>query len=639
LSDPRKLGYSRIVVAAHSNPDQGRVTLSYFNPRTYQPDFYTSAVPSEITGQIRDVVGGPFYAGSNEESVVVLYDNHLVVFGSHGHASFDFEVGGTEARMANVDDEANRELVINGPTVGRIFDPGSWLTPREYPGGFGTMMKLGNVDADARAEIVFGAGNKVTIVNGEDLSSTTFTTAGTITAIAVIDGRIAVGEAGLVSYYTPAGVKLWSVSSPISRITEISGGDVDGDGVVEIVFTAASDTAGMIGVAANGQIETTIADERGPYVPDVADLDRDGRAEIVVGSSRAVRILDYVTRASKGTLPFPAPVPNVLDLRIGQLDGDPAYEIVVHGRRDGLPAGLWVFDGATRVLEWSSEPTAASNGYMAGTLHVKNLDSDPVDEIIVAYDSSVYVFSGASDAELWISPAASTLIRTVTVGDVDSNGSIDIAATDQFGTTVYTRALNSSRPVPQTRFPNASAAGSGSLLVIDDLGYWTMFRSDGSQAWTQQFTNNNDRRRVQLESVFGKNVIFFTWRDYYGRFDLYGVPAEAWTQPVSYWTGDGVDTRHVRMATLPGTNQPLLLRGYVDAWSIDAADTKDIVRGDVNLDGTTTDVDIDVLARYLYGDGPGIPHSANVNGTLPIDGADLVYLINYRKGTGPAPRP
>ncbi|HEY0144215.1 MAG TPA: FG-GAP-like repeat-containing protein [Thermoanaerobaculia bacterium] len=639
VGDTTNNGTMRVVVGSDDPGANNRTYVQYYNPASYQRDFYAGYTPAGMTGGVKDMAMANI-DGDSDNEVLVLFENGLAVYNARTNLP-DYQtdlLGGTALRVANVDDDPAPEIVINGPT-GRIIDPGNWLAGREYPGGFGTAMKLGNVDGDAEAEIVFGSGTKVTIVNGDDLSSSFFNTPGTVTALTVADGKIAVGEPGLVSYYTPAGAKLWSVASPVSRITDISAGDVDGDGAIEIVFGAATDTAGLLAIASNGQVEKSFADERGPYVPDVADLDRDGRAEIIVGSSHAVRVLDYATREVKGRLALPAPAPNVLDLRIGQLDGDAALEIVVQGKRDGSPSGLSVFDGVTHALEWSSQPQGASTGYMAGTLHVKNVDSDAVDEIIVAYDSSVYVFNGASDAGLWISPAASTLIRTVTVGDVDLNNTVDIAATDQFGTTVYSRHFNTSRAVHVARFPNASAAGNGSLLVIDDQGYWTMFRSDSTQAWTQHYPNNFTRRRVSVETVLGKNFIFFYGSTYFGNFELYSVPVEAWQEPIAYRTGNGADIRHMRFASLPGSAQPLLLRGYVDGYEIDAADTKDTPRGDVNLDGTMTDVDLDALARYFFADGPGIPLAANVNGNLPIDGYDLFYLINYRKGTGPAPVP
>lgn len=639
VGDAVNNGAMRVIVGSNDAGVGDRTFVQSYDPTSYQRIFYASYTPAGMTGGVKDMVIADI-GGDRDTEVLVLFGNGLVVFDARTMiAEYQTDMlGGTELRVANVDDDAAVEVVINGPT-GRIIDPGNWLAGREYPGGFGTAMKLGNVDGDAEAEIVFASGNRVTIVNGDDLTNSFFTTPNSITALAVTEGKIAVGEPSLVSLYTPAGTKLWSVASAVSRITDISAGDVDGDGATEIVFGASTDTAGFLAIASSGQIEASFADERGPYLPDVADLDRDGRAELVVGSSHAVRILDYASHDLKGTLPLPAPAPNVLDLRIGQLDGDSALEIVVQGKRDGAPAALFVFDGATRVLEWSSQPDGASNGYMAGTLHVKNVDSDAVDEIIVAYDSTLYVFNGASDAGLWISPAASTLIRSVTAGDIDLNGSVDIAVTDQFGTTIYTRALNTSRPVNVSRFPTLSAAGNGSLLVIDNLDYWTMHRSDYTPAWTQQYANGATRRRISLETILGRTFLFFSASTAFGNSDLYSLPVEAWQDPVAYRSGLGADIRHMRFASLPGSAQPLLLRGYVDGYEIDAADTKETPRGDVNLDGTMTDLDLDAFARYLYADGPGIPVSANVNGSLPIDGYDLFYLINYRKGTGPAPVP
>jgi len=62
-------------------------------------------------------------------------------------------------------------------------------------------------------------------------------------------------------------------------------------------------------------------------------------------------------------------------------------------------------------------------------------------------------------------------------------------------------------------------------------------------------------------------------------------------------------------------------------------------RGDVNGDGTLDITDLIFLVDYSFGSGPApaCPEEADVNGDGTVDITDLIYLVDYSFGTGPAP--
>src|SRR5207237_6485635 len=88
-----------------------------------------------------------------------------------------------------------------------------------------------------------------------------------------------------------------------------------------------------------------------------------------------------------------------------------------------------------------------------------------------------------------------------------------------------------------------------------------------------------------------------------------------------------------------GSTSSDLLLSYSYSIELRSLSLARYTRGDFDGDGVVSDADIDGLALYLYGGGPGAPPAADVNSDGAVSGDDLFYLINYKKGTGAAPPP
>jgi hypothetical protein len=225
-----------------------------------------------------------------------------------------------------------------------------------------------------------------------------------------VKGGVAVIEA---LRRTPAGLmSLWSRSMTGYRTTLVSG-DVDGDGENELL--TANDTVTVLkrkGTTwdVSAELPTSNAAVR---VIEVADVDRDGRNEIVAGGTGGrVSIFKFRKAASRDTypvawqsafLPSPellgrsgvdAPLALVSGVAVADVDGDKSAELLVSTSETGWLGGkdvlssprLLVFEYDGRgdfVQKWASGYGSQSG---AARLVAGDLDGDGVAEIVAGRD-------------------------------------------------------------------------------------------------------------------------------------------------------------------------------------------------------------------------------------------------------------
>lgn len=326
------------------------------------------------------------------------------------------------------------------PEVG-LFDPAwewDWTSTSVEPNSRNVMMTPAVMDltGDGIAEIIFGTS---TVTNGTSVPT------GVLRAIS--------GDGG---------AELFTVTDSAHRIdasVSVAVGDIDGDGLPEILAGAESRTA-VIAFEHDGTFKW-----RSPTIQSfsygsiaLADLDADGSPEIVVGrqvlnSDGTIRWTGEGSRGSahvanidasglpevvsgsavydwEGNLLWEAAGPTGFNA-IGDFDDDPFAEIVLVSRKTASST----YDGKVRLFEhdgtliWESEIPGRGKG---GPPTVADFDGDGLPEIGVAGATRYTVFD-TDGSQLWSKTIQDTSSNTTgsSVFDFDGDGSAEVVYSDE----------------------------------------------------------------------------------------------------------------------------------------------------------------------------------------------------------------
>jgi hypothetical protein len=293
------------------------------------------------------------------------------------------------------------------------------------------------------------------------------------------------GEGGTLRIWDPATEVTisWpadgSQTGVLEGSTNLAAGDLDGDGVNEIVGIGVS--SGSYAWRADGTLFWSsaypTATDRGIRrdrtiggSPSIADLEGDGNVEVIIGRN----VLDGRTGAlrwvggpdtSRGANQVFGPISCVADL-----DGDGIQEVVAG--RSAIRA-----DGTTMWVD-----TDAFDGLCAvGELD----DTSPGPEVVLVSVGYIYLIAGPTGRTLWIqhlSGGTSTNGGAPTIADFDGDGRAEIGVASDSEYAVYDRACTG------LHTPEAACTGAGIL--------WEHASEDGSSSTTGSsvFDFNGDGR-------------------------------------------------------------------------------------------------------------------------------------------------
>ena len=422
--------------------------------------------------------------------------------------------GGRKVLIGDLEGDGANEIVVNGDT-GHVLDAASKVEKWGYPAGFGRSLDVADVDGDGKAEIVYvpivspSLPQQVIVLHGDTLAKSTIALPSQADVVAVADANgdgaaeILIGdhEWGAVRSFRPSdGVQLWSIDSPDSGRMAIAVGDVTGDGSRDVVWGSGWFVTGpdllVIGNP-NAQSVTWRSEEDlgRTFGGSIADLDGDGRPELVVKTTFSgsgigggmVLIFDLATRTLKTTLKPSTHAGGlwIARMAIGQLDNDPALEIILFSTAGNSQPAIVVFDGATGVQQYTSPDYDYSGSYITGAMAVANVDADPVDEVLVGTsDWHVLVLNGASSLIQWDSGALDGPIRDIAVADVDSRGGMEyvIATAASFYVFSASTGARLQHVALAGGFTHAAAMAGRYALTADDHSL-RVYSRDGSLLW------------------------------------------------------------------------------------------------------------------------------------------------------------
>lgn len=436
--------------------------------------------------------------GTGRNAIIAVNSDSAFVYDGQT-LSLEWEAsgkGGTGVAIGDLYGDGRRLIVVNG-SMGHVLDAVEKSELWGYAGGFGSSFDVGDVDGDGKAEVAFVQSN--TGVNLLDMDTQTITWQITTSMgvqavkIADVDGDgipdVIAGDYGwgqVHVYRGSDGTELASMPCTEYGASGIGVGDCDGDGSQEVLWGSGLGLSGkdalLVGDPVTGSVKWEGEDLDGPFHVAVADLDDDGTPDIVAASTSSdnsynggeVRVYNGRTHQVEWTIAPNSSFDKITQVAVGQLDSDPALEIVV-GRNNWYDTVLTAYDGVTHQEEWTS-PTIGQNGPIQ--LAVRDLDGDGKDEIIVALDDrKVYVFAGASNVVKWQSDTLTGYIRDFAIGDIDGDGVLDIAVLTDSNLYIFnavTYALESTASVQYATHVGilpASAGGGGIILYSHQDGY------------------------------------------------------------------------------------------------------------------------------------------------------------------------
>lgn len=269
---------------------------------------------------------------------------------------------------------------------------------------------IGDLDTDGEPEVVVGSVNGILVLAADGSPRWSATLAPSFygwPALADLEGD-GLGEVLYgATVVESTGVVRWA-GAVVGFAFGSFAVDIDEDGVQEVV------NSGTV-YRADGSVWWSVAIDGWSAV---ADLERDGVAEVIVVGGGSVTALEGWTGAVRWSVPFGdvgGGPPTVADL-----DGDGLPEIGVAGA-----TGYRAFDGDGSLL-WVAPTTDASSAITGSS--VFDFEGDGAAEIVYADEHTLWVFDGATGVvELaWDSHSSATLFEYPLVVDVDHDGSTEI---------------------------------------------------------------------------------------------------------------------------------------------------------------------------------------------------------------------
>lgn len=330
--------------------------------------------------------------------------------------------------VGDIDSDGKQEIVVasfesdSGYSDGTIFIYDAethaleWQSPANMFGGYAWTgihdLKIGDVDNDGIQEIVVATDRlydgALYVINGQTKQiehSYFYDDGAPIYSIDIADvdndGYTEIIAGGGIAHSGAPGVYVYIINGSTgqvewhsinlggnwSNISSVKVGDIDNDGVPEIV--ALKDSLFVIDGISHQQWQSSLS---GYSSLDLYDIDNDGIEDIIVGTNQGkIVAIDGQTLQEKFNVNVSSSP--IVGLQAQDVDRDGTVELVFTSS-----AALGIYSIAESTLLWQSETLGSSAGNY-NSLIVSNIDSDRNTEILVGTNYTVVEFEVSAIAD------------------------------------------------------------------------------------------------------------------------------------------------------------------------------------------------------------------------------------------------
>lgn len=334
--------------------------------------------------------------------------------------------------------EGELKVPLSGTvTTDRLFEK---ARPADTGSQRPTQVALGDLDRDGRLDLVTGyaATGRVGVALGlgtGQFGATTFldaaSGAGSLgLALADLDGDGALDIITGRSVYLGAGDGTFGAGASTGISGEdVAVGDIDANGVPDVVVTSLADGVVRLALGLGDgtfEVPTDLGTVAQPGSPVLADVNRDGRLDLIVGGRGSDQQVAVFINSGTGRLleaRYDTPSSTPYALAVGDLNNDQ--------RPDISAAHSWLAGKADGTFAPAADGSVASDD-----LGIADFDGDGFDDQVVAGKDSpvIFVSRGLGDGtftapdEYDVGTTGGDELADLATGDLNGDGRVDIVA-------------------------------------------------------------------------------------------------------------------------------------------------------------------------------------------------------------------